>query len=450
MNSRNAWEGSLVQAGPLRIFILSILVIVALLLTWFNGIANALNQSMMDFNTLYAGTRLFMEGGNPYYAAPLHEVLGPIVPNRMSVQITLPGVFGVLTPIGLLDHHSASMIWLLMNIVSILLSIAVLLKLTSLRWDSYHGALLIVACLLLGPSRMGIRQGQLDNMVLLFVLLAALWVWQARWRMASAVMLAVAMTLKPTSAGLFSIYLFCRGRKLLALSSLVLSGTIIAACALILTLRVPEWWVVWAEVVASEENNFNKVNELNPSLELVTHLAAGFFAAFKSGTWASLAGYAICLPILARTLFSRPSENQDDPREAYLRELSIIAMVGLLVVYHRFYSAVFLVFPVAWAVYVISRDRASLSAWIMLAVPLLTIVNGQAAFGAVVDRHLISFLTGETWFEQVVLQFHFVWLQLLVLIVLFVEQLRKTRLSLNVFDERGGVPTLFFSRRLKR
>ncbi|WP_430882173.1 glycosyltransferase 87 family protein [Granulosicoccus sp. 3-233] len=433
MTSSVVRNGALVHAGPFRICILLFLAVVALLLTWFNGISNALHQSMMDFNTLYAGTRLFMEGGNPYFAAPLHDVLGPIVPNRMGVQITLPGVFGVLTPIGLIEHHTASMIWLAMNIVSILLSIAVLLKLTKLRWDSYYGAMLIVACLLLGPARMGIRQGQLDNMVLLLVLLSVLWVWSVKRRVASVVMLGLAMTLKPTSAGLFSIYLFCRGRKVLAIASLVLSGLIILVCVALLTLRVPEWWVVWAEVVASEENNFNKINALNPSLKLLTHLEAGFFAAFKSTTWASLAGYAICLPILARTLFSKPV-GQDDSRETFLRELSIIAMVGLLVVYHRFYSAVFLVFPVAWAVYVISRDRASLTSWLMLSVPLLTIVNGQAAFGAVVDRHLVPFLTGETWFEQVLLQFHFVWLQLLVLLVLFAEHVRKTRFTLHVFD----------------
>ncbi len=129
----------------------------------------------------------------------------------------------------------------------------------------------------------------------------------------------------------------------------VISGAIIAICASVLTVRVPEWWVVWADVVASEENNFNKVNELNPRLELVTHLAAGFFVMFKSPSLASLAGYVIWLPILARALFSRPATQHDDPRETYLRQLAIIAMVSLLVVYHRFYSVVFLVFPVVWA-----------------------------------------------------------------------------------------------------
>ncbi len=130
-------------------------------------------------------------------------------------RATTPGVFGVLFPLGLIELHTAELNWLLLKVGSVILSIALLLKSAGLRWSSCHGAILVVVCLLLGPFRMGIRQGQLDNMVLLFVLLAVTSLWFARLRIAFAILLGVAIALKPTSAGLFSIYLFCcRGRKL--------------------------------------------------------------------------------------------------------------------------------------------------------------------------------------------------------------------------------------------
>ena len=413
-----------------KVLLLILLAVAMLLLTWFNGIARALNDSMVDFNTLYAGTRLFMQGATPYYAAPLHEVLGPIVPNQMSVQITLPGVFGLMSPIALLDHATASMLWLIASVLSIAGSIALALRLADLRWNSYYGLMLITACLMLGPFRMGLRQGQVDNIVLLLVLLAICLIWETRMRIASAILLGLGIALKPTSAGLFSIYFLLRGRIPVALASLLFSGGVVVICALILTITVPQWWNGLAEVVASDENNFNKVNALNGRLDQLTHLAAGFFAMFKSTYWAGMAGYLICLPILFRTLFSAKRDaGTEDRRETFLRELSIVAMIGMLVVYHRFYSAVFLVLPFIWAVYQISRNKANAGTWIILAMTLFVVVNGQALVYAIFERHLISFLDGSSWVEEVILQFYFIWLQLLVLMILFYDQIRKTRLS---------------------
>jgi hypothetical protein len=391
---------------------------------------------MVDFNTLYAGTKLFLQGATPYYAAPLHDVLGPIVPNQMSVQITFPSVFGLMSPFGLLDYLVASRIWLIVSVLSIICSIFLAVRLSGLAFYSFYSLLLITLCLMLGPFRMGLRQGQVDNVVLLFVLLAVLLIWHTKMRFASAVLLGLAVALKPTSAGLFSIYLLLRNKISIAIASLVLSGSAVLICALILTLNVPQWWVGLAEVVSSEENNFNKVNSLNPRLDQVTHLAAGFFAALKSTYWSSIFGYIICVPILLRTLCSRSSISREDRRETYLRELSIVAMVGLLVVYHRYYSAVFLIFPIIWSVYVTSRSRANVGTLIVLLMPFLFIVNGQAAVHVVLERQLIPFLSGSSWFEQVVLRFHFVWLQLLILLILFVDQLRQTQFSIDIFRRK--------------
>jgi hypothetical protein len=126
-----------------------------------------------------------------------------------------------------------------------------------------------------------------------------------------------------------------------------------------------------------------------------------------------------------------------------LRELSIIALIGLLIVYHRFYSAVFLVLPLAWAVYLISNRAGNMKAWLVLvSIPLYSLVNGQAAYVWLMSKKLIPGLMGTTWIESTLLQFHFVWFQLALLIILFLDQLRKTEFSTAVFLDgfRGLLP----------
>lgn len=422
---------SLKEASPLAKGLLAALAVLALLLMWFNGVASAIDESMMDFNILYAGASLFASGENPYFAVPMQEVLGSAVPNKLGVQVTLPSVFGILSPITLLGHGAASVLWLLLNLVCIILSIFLLLRLAGLSPGSWYGAMLVVVCLLCGPFRMGLRQGQVDNLVLLLIVVMVLLVWQGRRRLLPAILLGVAIALKPTSAGLFSIHLLCRKRVLAGMAALIVSGGAVVICALILTVNVPDWWLTWREVIASVENDFNKVSADNPRLDLMTHLAAGIFAITGSSFLAVTAGIAVCLPIFLRTLFSVEVGLQVDRRELLLRELSIVSLVGMLVVYHRFYSAVLLVFPLTWAVHRLSRGNGSLRVWLVLfSIPFFSIVNGQAAFTAVVARGWIPWLGGDSLLGRG-LQFHFVWLQLFVLLALFSEQLAASRFSIR-------------------
>ncbi|MEE9321736.1 MAG: glycosyltransferase family 87 protein [Granulosicoccus sp.] len=423
---------------------LLLILLLVVLLTWYDGISRALNNGMVDFNILYVGSDLFVKGENPYFSGYLQTYLGPDVKNSLGVQITLPGAFALMAPLTMLDHVSASFVWLVLNLASMVASVLLLLKITGLRYNSTHGLLLIASCLMLGSFRMGIRQGQLDNMILLFCLLAVTLLQRGgAQRLTSAVLLGVAVALKPTSTGLICIYLLMRGKISVALASLLISGAIIGVSLLLLTLRVPGWSDEYLQILNSTENNFNKVNALNPRLELLTHLPAGLFSVLKSGFWASLVSFAICLPILLRTLLSGPSVVIEDTRETFLRELSIIALVSLLIVYHRFYSGVFLVFPVAWAVYCISKREPSLSAWLILSLPVLSIVNGQAAYSFLIENEVIGIFNGTSWFEQTVLRFHFVWIQLAALILLFLIQIKNTEPSFapvkDAFKSAGRV-----------
>jgi len=411
-----------------RKILLLLLFVLAILLTWFDGVARALHSGMVDFNILYAGSELFVHGENPYFSGYLQDYLGPAVKNSLGVQITLPSAFVLMAPLTMLDHSTASSLWLVLNLLSIAGSLILLLKITGLRLNTPCGLLLIGSCFMLGSFRMGIRQGQLDNMILLFTLLAVTLIQEKGVRLISAILMGVAVALKPTSTGLISIYLLARGKITVAVASLLISGAIIGAGLLLLTLRVPGWSEEYLHIISSAENNFNKVNALNPRLELLTHLPAGLFSVFKSGYWASMVSFAICLPILARTLLSRP-DVVEDTRETLLRELSIIALVSLLIVYHRFYSGVFLVFPVAWAVYCISKGRPGLSPWLILSLPVLSVVNGQAAYTFIIDNDVIWFLHGSSWIEQTVLRFNFVWIQLVALLILFLIQVKKTQPS---------------------
>ena len=421
------------RGWPKKVFLV-VLLALALALTWFNGVERALNSGMVDFNILYGGAKLFVEGGNPYFSAPLQEILGPGVENKLGIQSTLPGVFGIMAPVGLLSHATASIIWLGLNLAGIVLSLYLLLKLAKLPLNSYHGSVLVVSCALVGAFRMGVRQGQLDNMVLAMVLLAAWLFWLSRSGFLAAILLGIAVTLKPTSTGLLAIYFGLRGKAVEALASLLLSVAIIAVCIWVLTVNVPEWWIVWADIREAVDSYYNRVSALNPRLELLTHLPAGLFALFKSATLANWLAFLVCGIVLLRTLLAVPLAQYDDRREHFLRELGIVAMVGLLVVYHRFYSAVFLVLPILWSVYLISTGRQTRTSWLLvILIPLVSVVNGQAAVRWFFERGLISGIDGSSWFEQVVLQFHFVWFQLLVMLLMFADQLRKTRFSVAVF-----------------
>ncbi len=401
----------------------AVLLLVAAALTWYDGVARALADGTVDFDILYAGARLLLEGGNPYAPEALATVLPPDSRGITGVQVTFPGTFALLAPVAALRHDAAFALWLVLQLGALLACLALLPRLAGLPARSPHALLLVAACALLGPFRMVIRQGQLDTFTLLALLLTCLLL---RRPVVRVLLLGIAVAAKPTSIGLFAVHRGLRGDARGALAALLLSLGIILGAAWWLHLGEPGWWSEYRSTVASAPNDFNRVDAANPRPWLLTQLAAGAFAATGSASSAALVGYLVCVPVLVRTLLSVPrAERAGDARELWLLELSIVALVGLLVVYHRFYSGTLLVLPLAWAV---RREWLGAGGWpsrlVLVGVPLGTLVNGQAAVHRALDR---GWLRADGPWVDVLLAYHYVWLQVVLMLGLFVLHVRATR-----------------------
>ena len=102
-----------------------------------------------------------------------------------------------------------------------------------------------------------------------------------------------------------------------------------------------------------------------------------------------------------------------------LLELSTIAVISLLPVYHRFYDATLLVLPLCWAFVWLRRERASAALSLGLMLPFL-IPGGTLLETMQIAGRIPRALTNHWWWEAVVMP-HQVWALLFLSIVLLRE-----------------------------
>jgi hypothetical protein len=326
----------------------------------------------------------------------------------------------LLTPFSLLSWTHAYALWLALNLFLFGVMLRALVGLAGVPYRDPSAILLVAATLALAPFHTGIVTG---NVALVAVELGVIAVWTARkgYDVAAAVLLVVSAGLKPQVGICFLLYYLVRRRWRIV-------GPTLAGLVLITgtgLLRLQAGHTPWLQNYLNDNRvlletgilaNFTAINPTRfglVNLQVVLYPLLGRVRA-ANGV-AAVAGLLLLAAWLAGMRRTRARADLE------LLDLSAIAVVSLLPVYHRFYDAALLVLPLCWVFASFRRARSwgvlSLLLMLPFAIPGGTLLETMQASGRVSS----TWANREWW--QVIVMAHQVWMLLFLSILLLCEMI---------------------------
>ena len=309
---------------------------------------------MIDFKSIYYGTRCLMEHRDPYQLSELTQVYEKESGARMADQIelrrrqaqliyiNLPTAFIVLAPFGLMTWGPAHIVWMVLTGAGLMLCAVLMWRLGAERAPALSGGLAglwLLNCI--GLFLLGNAAG-----IAVSLCVIAVWCF-IRERLAAVgiLCLALSLTLKPQDAGLVWLYFLLAGgtyRKR-ALETLGLTA-ILSVCAVLWVHQIsPDWMHELSANLISTTTGQNGVN--NPASYAVDVGSVGMMICLQTVTsvlWSSATisnavTYAICgaLLLIWAAITLRTSANAERTWIA----LAAIAALSMLPVYHRSHDA---------------------------------------------------------------------------------------------------------------
>lgn len=385
---------------------------VALLL--YRGLWRGVHSSG-DLAIIYGSARAWLVGGNPYDAAAVARAWtgagGP--PEWLPGQTTGGGVdaavflyppttFPLLAPLAVLPWRAAVVAWAAVSLAMWAAAAVCVAAVAGLRRGSAAWWGVMAGAAWLAPAATSLNVGQL---ALVTVGLVAVGRWSGERELSEerrhgprgavcGILEGVATALKPQVAGLFLVYDAGRlrwgrvawGAAVIALAAVVGVGRMAAA-------GVP-WWPSWRENL----RNFTLASNGDPTLanpirhQIISlheplHAFTDNRPLVSAAVWGIVAGLSAAYFVLDLRRGRARGEGR-----AELVSLSMVAVVSLMVVYHRFYDAALLIWPLGLAVQEVVRPSSSRSragGWVLLALVAVFFVPGAVMLASAAERGLI-------------------------------------------------------------
>lgn len=340
----------------------------------------------------------------------------------------------LVAPLSWLPWNLAYGLWFAINLALFGLMLSVLVELAGFSYRNIRGGLLIAFILALAPFHTGFVTG---NVALAAVELGVIAIWAARQRhdIATAALLALSAGLKPQIGLCFLLYYLVRRRWRIFASAVALLALLAAVGLLRLEISHTPWIgnYVNDNHVLLESGILANFTPVNPMRFGLLNLQVILYSMVGSVGLANHVAELIGVIVLAiwLVLVWRRTSRQD---ELELLDLSAIAVMSLLPVYHRFYDAALLVLPLCkvFASYRKARLPAILA--LLLMVPFL-IPGGTILQTMQINGRIPSTLSERWWWDTIVMP-HEIWaLFFLSLLLLYEISVHRDFAS----DDRTGV-----------
>jgi len=300
--------------------------------------------------------------------------------------------------------------------------VASIAAMAGLDWQNNATYLFMAFALALAPFHTGLATGTIVVVVIGLCAMALLAV-ERKYPLAAGILIAVAVGLKPQIGLPFLAYSILRRYWRVAASALLcLLG--IASIALV---RLAVAGVPWVNSYAYDNKillgygSLGDFTEANPirfgliNLQLLTYALSG------NREIADLAALAIAAVLGLAWLFFSWRSNDDG---SDLLQVGTLAVLSLLPVYHRFYDAALLIFPLAWAWTALPGPlRAHARA--AVALMLVFFVPGGSALEQFRHTYHIQSLQQSWWWGTFIMP-HEVW-SLLLLASILLHAMHRTR-----------------------
>lgn len=374
-----------------------------------------------DFISPYVQTHVWLVGQDPYdlrvlarawpYQRPSleHSLISRGIPSPYPIV-----GFPLLAPLAAFSWESANLLWVLAECFFFALFLASLGSIATSTGEAVYKKYFILGALVLAPLQTGLAA---ENITIAAIALAtAAAACELREQgMAAGILLAAASAMKPTIAVGILIYFIAR-RCWRAFFTSVGAG-----CALLLVAEIRMLWAGahWVPnfllnqrhlFAAGTVYDFGSANPLRFDLVnfqvVISQLPV-------SVSVAQYLPFGVVLAVLLTWLYLR-SRVQSQP---VLLDLAIASSATLLPIYHRFYDASLMIFPLAWALTQL-RGPASRQARVCLVAMLPLLVPGAAIIRVLASLSPTAASLSRTWWWNLFLAPHQAWLVLVVLLVL--------------------------------
>lgn len=320
---------------------------------------------MNDFLSPCVQSRAWMVGKDPYAPVTVAQLWPPDAGQfnfleKESRDGSLPAKRGIPSPyplpcfpllflFAMIRWRIANFIWIAVVTGSFVLALKSVMALANFELRSLHACLLVTAALAFAPFHTAIFT---ENPVLPVVALGMIAIISSRngHYFAAAALLIPATALKPTVALPFLVYIFVRQRWRVV----VPAGLGVGALLVLAQLRLTAAGVSWLpSFLRSSQKMFgpggiDDFSSANPLRFDLLNLQVISFPFLGSRFAAQMSSWIAYAALLAVWLWSLRKKNRG--REIGLLDLSILAATTLLPFYHRFYDAVLLLLPLAWAI----------------------------------------------------------------------------------------------------
>jgi uncharacterized membrane protein len=383
------------------------------------GILRALDGSG-DLAYGYAGFRAWRDGLDPYAVESLRSEhlagggsLAGIAAD-FTAQVHPPSALPLFLPVSLTTWDEARLLALIVNIVLVFVIVVGLVRFLGWSLTSAPSLLITAFLLALAPVHTTIASGQ-SGIAITAALVWAM-VLEGRHPFGSGLLLGISTAFKVTMGLPFMAYALVRRRW----SMIAVAGLAIGALLLIAVLRMEvagvPWLQSWTDNVARsfEPGGINSASlesggNRNPLVNLQYPLSTLLGSESQANLLTlALVGAGALLTVLLVS---------DKTRPGLLLGMSLVAVLTLLVTYHRYYDAVLLAFPIAWGTWAFTAGRRVVGVSILL-VCATFLLPLQTAAGQLEDR-LPSALTETLLWEAGLMAVH-AWALVALVVLLLV------------------------------
>jgi alpha-1,2-mannosyltransferase len=322
----------------------------------------------------------------------------------------------LIAPFAVMPWPLAHYIWTTANVAFLAITIWSIALLIGFRMRQRRTWVFVIAASLFAPVHTTLHHGQTP----LYVMALMLPAFVIRSRATAGALLGLASALKP-QIGLPGLALeIVRERWRTAIIAAITLGLVLAIAVLPMSLRGIGWFEQWqANLQASfatgptsfEAHNLQRYHMINLQYPLV--------ALTEHARVSGIAAMIVC-GLLAAVFFLPPRQRMAGT--PLVVSLSMVAVLTLMVAYHRFYDAVLLLIPLGWAIDRIARGGRTVVAWCALGTMIPFFFNSATSLKWLQNSgQLPGWLVDSWWWERLIMA-HLGWALLAMAVCLIIEQ----------------------------
>lgn len=387
-----------------------------------------------DFISPYIQTRVWIAGQDPYSPQDLVRMWPPeaerfdfltrdLADGSLVLKRGIPtayplSAFVLIGPVAALPWHIAHPLWLVITVLAFGVTAVSLLSVAKLPSTDRAIAFLAIA-LALAPFHTALAAGSIVT-VAVAASAAAVWASSRGQDVLTGVLLGIAVGLKPQIGLPFCFYYVVHRRWRIPAAA----GGLVVLLFVLGFIRCVVSGTPWVENYLYDNRilfapgSLGDFTEGNPiRFGLINFQVAAYTALHNRGA-ASLA--AIAAAVAGGIVWLLVCKRKEHVSE--LLALSALTVLSLLPIYHRFYDASLLIFPLAWSLTALNGPVRTLARSVLVVIVVVFLIPGGTALQQLEQAGHFAALRNYWWWNTLVLP-HECW-SLLILAALLLRAMQ--------------------------